>query len=214
MTFGPGSPVVKADPVAQQQLREPVTSAHQVDPDRFAGADQVAQRLLLGPRHPDRVKLPRQQQPHQMLGVTAIGLHAIPGTDGHQRRRDDVARDADSRQQPQQVKPAGPRLIAGREALRASQAVDEPADRPLGCLDPMNLWLAARWRQRRRDDRELMHVERDPQANIHRGGRANVRHGLVLLRMRHWPQRSLTTATLTRDTCERRGPARFGVHTD
>src|SRR5204863_10041119 len=46
--------------------------------------------------------------------------------------------------------------------------------------------------------------------------RANVRHGLVLhRRMRLWPRRPyLTAARLTREPCDRRGPARLGVHAD
>jgi hypothetical protein len=38
-----------------------VPAAHQIHPDRFARADEVAQRFLLGPGHPDRVQLAGQQ---------------------------------------------------------------------------------------------------------------------------------------------------------
>jgi hypothetical protein len=71
-------PVIKPDPVTQQQLREPMPGAHQIHPHRLASAHQVAQRLLLGPRHPDRVQLAGQQQAGQMLGVTAVSFDPIP----------------------------------------------------------------------------------------------------------------------------------------
>jgi hypothetical protein len=46
--------------------------------DRVAGAHRVAQRLLLGTRDTDRVKLAGQQQPHQLLGIAPIGVHPVP----------------------------------------------------------------------------------------------------------------------------------------
>jgi hypothetical protein len=86
VTFGPGAPVVKPDPAPQQQLGQPVPAAHQIDAHRLARADQIAQRLLLGAGHPDRVQLARPQQPDQMLGITAVGLDPLA------RRARDLAR--------------------------------------------------------------------------------------------------------------------------
>jgi hypothetical protein len=87
----PRRPVVEPDPVPQQQLREPMPAAHQIHPHAVTGADQVAQGLLLIARHPDRVQLAGQQQPYQMLGITAIGLHPIPARARDLgRRRDDA----------------------------------------------------------------------------------------------------------------------------
>src|SRR5215210_3229343 len=60
--------------------------------------------------------------------------------------------------------------------------------------------LLGRWPMDRPDEK-LARLSPELE-NVGRRGRANVRHGLVLLRMRLWPQRSLTAATLTRDTCE------------
>ena len=66
-------------------------AAHQIHPHALARADQVTQRLLLGPRNPNRVQLAGQQQPDQQLGVTPVGLHAIPRGPGDlARRRDDA----------------------------------------------------------------------------------------------------------------------------
>jgi hypothetical protein len=180
-----------------------------------AAAHQVAQPFGLRVGRRDEDELAGAEQPDQLLRVAAVGLDPVAGADRHQRRRDHVAADADPGQQPQQVEPARARLVADRQPVRAAEPVDEPADRALGRLDPVQLRGPARRRQRRRDDRELMHIERDPQPHLGRLIRANVRHGLVLLRMRHWPRRASTPAKLTRETCERRGPARnLGVHTD
>ena len=85
----PRGAVVEPDPVAQQQLREPVTAAHQIHPHRVTRADQVTQRLLLIARHPDRMQLAGQQQPDEMLGVTTVGLHPIPARARDLARRRD-----------------------------------------------------------------------------------------------------------------------------
>src|SRR3954467_9235573 len=59
-------------------------------------------------------------------------------------------------------------------------------------------------------------VESHAQAHLLGGSQANVRHGRVLHRgIRLWPKRPyLTAARLTREPCDRRGPARLGVHAD
>jgi hypothetical protein len=92
----------------------------------------------------------------------------------------------------------------------------EPADRRRRGIDPVQPLHPALRRQRRGHDRELVHVQRHPQAHPLGGGRANVRHGLVLqCRTRLWPRRPyLTAARLTREPCDRRGPARLGIHPD
>jgi hypothetical protein len=86
VTISPCSAVVKPDPVPQQQLRESVPATHQIDPDLLTGADQVPQRFLLIARHPHRVQLPREQQPHDQLRVAAIGLHPVPRRPRNLRR--------------------------------------------------------------------------------------------------------------------------------
>jgi hypothetical protein len=58
VALGPRRPVVEPDPVTQQQLREPMPATHQINPDRLTRTHKITQRLLLGPRHPDRVQLP------------------------------------------------------------------------------------------------------------------------------------------------------------
>jgi hypothetical protein len=70
VTLAPCRPVVEAHAVAQQQLAEPVATAHQVDADGLTRANEVAQRLLLGAGNADRVQLAGQQQTHEQFGVT------------------------------------------------------------------------------------------------------------------------------------------------
>jgi hypothetical protein len=62
--------------VAQQQLREPLASAHQIAAEIFTGPDQVAQRLLLDRRDPHRVQRVDHQQPQHPLRV-ALGVFCV-----------------------------------------------------------------------------------------------------------------------------------------
>ena len=94
VALGPRAPVLEADPVAQQQLRQPVTAAHQIDADRLPCAHEAAQRLLLRARDPNRVKLAGQQQPDEQLRVTAIGLDPVARRARNLRRRRDDTLDA------------------------------------------------------------------------------------------------------------------------
>jgi hypothetical protein len=41
MALRPRRPVVEPDPVAQQQLREPMPATHQIDPHRLPRPDQI-----------------------------------------------------------------------------------------------------------------------------------------------------------------------------
>jgi hypothetical protein len=152
---------------------------------------------------------PGSVQPHKLLGIAAVGLDTVARADGDQRRRDDVARDPDPCQQSQQLKAAGPGLITHRQPIGAAEAIDEAADRALGRLDALDLGLTAGWRQDRGDDRELVHVQGDPQAHIRRRRRANVRHGLILqCRMRLWPKRPSTPHSQPATDATREGQPR------
>ena len=179
-----------------------------------AAAHQITQALLLRRGRLHERQLAGAIQAHELLGVAPVGLDAITGTHGHQRRRDHVARHTQASEQPQQVKAARPGLVADGKTVGPAEAIDEAADRPLGVLDALHLRAATDRRQRRGDDRVLVHVQGDPQAHLLRGGRANVRHGLVLRRMRLWPKRPSTPQQSTRDRCDARGPALDRVHAD
>jgi hypothetical protein len=48
VAVSPRGTVVEPDPVAQQQLREPMARAHQIHPDPVTSTDQVPQCLLPG----------------------------------------------------------------------------------------------------------------------------------------------------------------------
>src|SRR5437773_1533182 len=101
-----------------------------------------------------------------------------------------------------------------RGAARADEVV-AAAHRPLGVGDLLEAQLGARIvGLGGAHDRALVDIQRG--AHPHRRRRAgdNVRHGLVLLRMRLWPRRPSTIRwTLTRDTCGREGQPRR-VHAD
>jgi hypothetical protein len=63
--------------MTKQQLREPMTSTHQITTGILARANQIARRLLVRPRHPHRRNLAKSQQPRQPLGVTPVRLDPI-----------------------------------------------------------------------------------------------------------------------------------------
>ena len=65
--------------MAQQELADAVAGRHQVAANVLAGADQIAHRLFGRRRHPDSVQAADHQQPHQPLGVAAVGIDPILG---------------------------------------------------------------------------------------------------------------------------------------
>src|SRR5438046_2511934 len=64
-------------PMAQQQLREPVTGPHQIAAGVLASTNEITRRLLFRPRDPDRGDLTEPKQPRQPLGVPPVGLDPI-----------------------------------------------------------------------------------------------------------------------------------------
>ena len=85
--------VLVANVVTQQQLAEPLPGAHQITADRLPGANDIAQRLLLAGRDPDRVQRVDHQQAQHPLGVALIGLDLVPGGPLDLPRRRDHAPD-------------------------------------------------------------------------------------------------------------------------
>jgi len=77
--------------VAQQELRQPVAGAHPVEPGVLAGAHQVARRLELPRRDPDRLEQPAGVQARKLSGVTGIGLDALARPRGNEPRRHHLA---------------------------------------------------------------------------------------------------------------------------
>ena len=208
-------PLAEDPSVAQQLLEHPVPRREPHATQIITRPEQIAQSLELGCRRVHEPQQPSAIQRHELLRVTAVGLHAIAGSDRDQRRRDHIARHTHLRQQPPQREPARPRLVTDRQTHRAALLIDEPADRLLGRLDPAHLRLAAIRRQHRSNDRELVLIKRDPPAHFTRmQTRGNVRHGwsstVVCGSGPAGPQHS---ALSTRERCDARGPASC-VHTD
>ena len=171
MALRPRRPVVEADAVAQQQLREPVPAAHQVLADRLTRAHEVAQRLLLGPRHADRVQLAGQQQPDQQLGVAAIGLDAVARSARDLARRRDHALHAAPLELARQPVAGRPRLIRG--AHRPRQPSAQPGRLSDIAGQPEPLQLARLGIEHRRHDLRRVHVQADEGSSL--------RHGRLLL---------------------------------
>jgi hypothetical protein len=153
-------------------------------------------------------------QPHQLLGVATVGLDPVAGADGYQRGRDDIAGDLESREQPEQVKSAGPGLITDRQPGRTAEPVDESADRALGRLDPFDRHRAARRRQRRGHDRELVHVQRNPHTDIGGRVRGDIRHRRYLLGAIAGPGGPSRPATQPTTQDAKRGLNTRRVHAD
>ncbi len=168
---GPRGAVLEANAVTQQQLREPVTRAHQVHPHRLTRADQVPQRLLLSARNTHRMQLPGQQQSHQQLGVATVGLDAVPGRPGDLARRRDDTLNATPGELARQPVPGRPRLI--RDLHRTGQPRTEPRRGGILAAHHERLQLPGLAVQHRRDDLRRVHVQADEGSSL--------RHGWFLL---------------------------------
>jgi hypothetical protein len=85
--------VVVDDPVAQQQLGEPVPGPHQVTAGVLTGPDQVPGGLLCDRGDGDRGDLVQPQQPGQVDRVFGVGLHPVTAGFLQLRRRRDLTPD-------------------------------------------------------------------------------------------------------------------------
>jgi len=91
--------------------------------------------------------------------------------------------------QPQQVETAGAGFVADGQAVRTAQAADGAPDGALGRLNPLELRLPDRGRQHRSHNRELMHIQGDPQAHIRGAVELTSGKGRSAIRTRLWPKR-------------------------
>ena len=73
-----------------------------------ATAHQIAEPFGLRGRWLNEAQLASAIEPHQLLRIPPVSLDPVAGADRDQRRRDDVARDPKTRQQPVQIEPTGP----------------------------------------------------------------------------------------------------------
>jgi hypothetical protein len=115
--------------MAQQQLADPVARAHQIAAHVLARPDQVAQRLLLAARDPDRVQSADHQQPHEPLGVTAVGLHTILRRPLDLARRRHHAPDTRRLKRPREAELVGSSYAVVAAARVAARATPTPRDR-------------------------------------------------------------------------------------
>jgi hypothetical protein len=78
--FGPSLDSFRPASMSQEKLPQPVARFQLILLGRFASANQVAERLVIGIRHPDS---------RQFTGAVAPRrLHSVPGFGWHQARRD------------------------------------------------------------------------------------------------------------------------------
>ena len=115
--------------------------------------------------------------------------------------------------------PSGEKVTDGDELDRLRALAIPPAwDDVWICVHPNGHLQAtgtdaARRRQDRRNDRELVHIQSNPQTHTRRLGEDNVRHGWPSGCTRLWPRSPYHRRTLTREPATREGqPPR--VHTD
>jgi hypothetical protein len=195
VTFGPGAPVVEANAAAQQQLGQPVPAAHQVDPDRLARAHEVAQGLLFGARHADRVQLAGQQQPHEVLGVAAVGLDPLAGRARDLARRRHHALNAAALKFAREPVAGRAGLIGGAHRPRQTGAQRGRLTDVSRQAEPLQ--LARLGIEHRRHDLGGVHVQADE--------RSSLRHGWLLLFDCGPPRGGSRAAQLPHD--RRGGPA-------
>jgi len=144
-----------------------VASTHQIPAQVLARADQVAQALRLDGRDGDAVKLTGDQQPHQSLGISLIGLHAIRRPPRNQPRR------THQTVHPGGLKAAGereagrPRLIC--RAHRTRKARHELRDLRRTPRKPPPSQLARITIDDRRHRRADMHIQRHERLSLRHG---------------------------------------------
>ena len=130
VTFGPGAfGGGKAAPVAEQEVREPMTRAQQVGPNVFPTAEQIARRLFLVARDMNRGQRAGAIEHRELPRVTTIGVDAVTGTARDQGRRDHVTGDVMSRQRALQLEAARPGFVATLDRPLAVQALDTAQNR-------------------------------------------------------------------------------------
>ena len=98
------------EPMAEQQLREPVASPHQIAAGVFTGTNEVPRGFLFRRRDTYRRDLTKPKQPRQPLGITPVGLDPI-GCSSDPRRRRDNAIDPRLGTRAREPVPGRPRLV-------------------------------------------------------------------------------------------------------
>jgi hypothetical protein len=119
-----GSRVIH-QPMTQQQLREPVTSPHQITTRVLARTDQITRGLFFQRGHPDRSDLAEPEQARQPLSVPPVGLDPVGRLpDPRWRRNNAVDPRIDTRAR--KPVPSRPRLV---HDLNRRRQLLQPPDR-------------------------------------------------------------------------------------
>ena len=98
-------------PLAQQQLADPVTGAHQITAEILTGTHQVTQRLELRRCHQHRPQLARRVQLGELQRVAGVGLDLVTGLTRNCTRRADHHLNTRRTSCPRQPEPGRPSLI-------------------------------------------------------------------------------------------------------
>ena len=141
---------LRALPVPQQELAQPVPGSGLILLGIFAGADQVAQSFVRRVGNPHRRQVAGAIGAGQFLGVAFIRLHAIARFGGNQRGRDHFAGDTQRRQLPEQNVAGRTGLVTGMQLIAGAQFLHQLPNRfQLIRNHTVPADLAVRYRQRR-----------------------------------------------------------------
>ena len=141
---------------------------HQVAADVLAGTDQVAHRLLGGSGNPHRVQGADHQQPHQSLGVAAVGLDPVLSRALDLARGGYRAADSPRRQCSRQPEAGRSRLIGDPHRRRQPGA---ELRHLLGLpTHPLHRQLSRLRVGDRRDDLRRVNIETHPRPNLRHVG--------------------------------------------
>ena len=163
--------IVQAE--SEEEAFQPELRILQGEPRRVAGPTQIADRFIIDRWHVHARQIPGPQQPRELDGIAAIGLHLVAGLLGNERRRDDLAGEALPRQIAMQDVAAGTGFV-GEHQVRClpleapDQLVEVGLARPdradeHGRVSAVALCMGNR-------DRILVDVQTDEQ-------RSRLRHG-------------------------------------
>ena len=115
--------------MAQQKLSQSMPMAQLIFLGGFAGSHQIAQRLMVRIRNPDRRQFAGAVTARQLLGVPAVGLHPLSGLGGNQGRRDHLTCHTQLRELPIQHISGWAGLVAALQPFGPTQFRDHLSHR-------------------------------------------------------------------------------------
>jgi len=150
--------------MAQQQLREPVASPHQIATGILTSTNEITRGLLFRLRYPHRSDLTEAQQPRQPLGVPPVGLDPIGRRPDPRRRRDNAV---DPRRSTGAREPVPTRSRLIHNPNRRRQRL-QPRDCRLTIRrQPQRPHFTAALIEHARDHRAGVHIKSDPATFAH-----------------------------------------------